>query len=315
MVLVGDGGDTVLASTWMEDGHPDHEAVGRAAAAAARRTDATHWQFPVWFWHWAATDEARVQRFRSFALTLEARDAKLRAVAAHVSQVAPLSPAPGDEALLDAAFLAHFARDREWFVVTPGAESPDSELEEVHRDAADPWGVDSRWYERRKRDLLLAALPRPHFHRVLEVGCSTGALTAALATRADRILGVDRSETALRAARRRLTDQPHAALALLDVPAEWPDDESFDLVVVSEIGYFLSPAALDLLVARVAASLTPDGVVVLCHWRHRVEGWVLDADRVHARFEDPALPPLQATYRDRDVELRVQAGSWPPYDE
>ena len=49
----------------------------------------------------------------------------------------------------------------------PGAESPDDELEEVHRDAEDPWGVDSRWYEHRKRDLLLAALPQPRFHRVL----------------------------------------------------------------------------------------------------------------------------------------------------
>ena len=192
---------------------------------------------------------------------------------------------------------------------------PDPELEEVHLAAEDPWGVDSRWYERRKRDLLLAALPRPRFHRVLEVGCSTGALTAALSTRADRVLGVDRSETALRGARRRLTDRPDVALALLDIPAEWPADESFDLVVVSEVGYFLSPAALERLVARVADSLTPDGVLVLCHWRHRVEGWVMDADRVHAGFEDGRLPPLQATYRDRDVELRVHAPTWPPYDE
>ena len=313
--LIGDGRDTVLASTWTEDGHPDHEAVGRAAAAAARRTDAEHWQFPAWFWHWAAPGDARLRTFRSFPLTVEARDAKSRAVAAHASQVAPLSSAPGDETLLDAAFLAHFARDHEWFVVAPGAESPDDELEEVHRDAEDPWGVDSRWYEHRKRDLLLAALPQPRFHRVLEVGCSTGALTAVLSTRADRVLGADRSETALRGARRRLTDHPDVALALLDVPAEWPDDESFDLVVVSEVGYFLSPAALDRLVTRVAETLPPDGVLVLCHWRHRVDGWVMDAERVHAAFEDRRMPPLQATYRDRDVELRVHSAAWPPYDE
>ena len=126
-VLVGDGGDTVLASTWMEDGHPDHEAVGRAAAAAARRTDAVHWEFPVWFWHWAGPDDARLRTLRPFALTVEAQDAKGRAVVAHVSQVGPLSPAPGDETLLDADFLAHFARDHEWFVVVPGADSPSDE--------------------------------------------------------------------------------------------------------------------------------------------------------------------------------------------
>ncbi len=311
--LVGDGRATVLASTWTEDGHPDHEAVGRAAATAARRTDAEHWEFPVWFWHWATTADPRVQTFRPFPLATTATAAKHQAIAAHVSQVTPLSSAPGDETLLDADFLAHFARDHEWFVVTTGADSPDDELDDLHRASQDPWGVDSRWYERRKRDLTLAALPRPRFRCVLEVGCSTGALTEALASRSDAVLGLDRSEAALDGARRRLADRADVTLTRLDVPAEWPD-ETFDLIVVSEIGYFLSPAALDRLVERVAASLTDDGVVVLCHWRHRVHGWVMDADEVHRRFADGPVPPLQATYTDRDVELRVHASIWPAYD-
>jgi SAM-dependent methyltransferase len=312
--LVGPGRDTVLATTWTDDGHPDHEAVGRAGAAAARRTDAEHWQFPVWFWHWATPDDPRTQTLRPLPLTPQAQEAKRRAVAAHLSQVSPLSSQAGDETLLDPVFLQHFAGEDEWFVVTPGAQSRDDELDQLHRDVEDPWGVDSRWYERRKRDLLLAALPRPHFARVLEVGCSTGALTEALSARADKVLGIDRSETALWAARRRLTSRPGVELARLDVPVEWPTDESFDLVVVSEVGYFLSPDALDGLVRRVATSLATDGVVVLCHWRHPVAGWVLDAEEVHRRFADAELPPLQATYRDRDVELRVHAVTWPEPD-
>ncbi len=311
--LVGDGRDTVLASTWTEDGHPDHEAVGRAAATAARRTEAEHVEFPVWFWHWATPADPRVATLRPFPLAVEARVAKREAIAAHVSQVSPLSTAPGDETLLDADFLAHFARDHEWFVVTPGIDSPDDELEELHSDTADPWGVDSRWYERRKRDLLLAALPRPHFEHALEVGCSTGALTEALAGRADTVLGLDRSPTALDAARRRLGDRAHVTLENVDVSRDWPDG-TFDLVVVSEVGYFLSPAALDRVVERVAGSLTSDGVVVLCHWRHRVHGWVMDAEEVHRRFAAGPVPPLQATYTDRDVELRVHAATWPAYD-
>src|SRR4051794_6407205 len=311
--LVGDGRDTVVASTWTEDGHPDHEAVGRAAATAARRTDAEHWEFPVWFWHWAGPGDVRVESLRPFPLATAAMAAKQQAIAAHVSQVTPLSSAPGDETLLDADFLAHFARDHEWFVITPGAVSPDDELDDLHRESEDPWGVDSRWYERRKRDLTLAALPRSRFRCVLEVGCSTGALTEALLSRADAVLGLDRSEAALDGARRRLADRADVTLARLDVPAQWPD-ETFDLIVVSEIGYFLSPAALDRLVERVTDSLTPDGVVVLCHWRHPVHGWVMDADEVHRRFAAGPVPPLQATYADRDVELRVHASTWPAYD-
>jgi hypothetical protein len=310
---VGDGRDTVLATTWSEDGHPDHEAVGRAACAAARRTDATLWEYAVWFWHWARPDDARATALRALPLTDDDRAAKQRAIATHASQIAPLSTLSGDEALLTPELLAHFGSGHEWFVVTAGRDCPDLELDRVHQRAADPWGVDSRWYERRKRDLLLAALPRPRFQRALEVGCSTGALTEALAARSDTVLAIDQSSTALDAARRRLAGRPEVAVREVDVSRDWPEG-SFDLVVVSEVGYFLSPAALDRVVERVAGCLTEDGVVVLCHWRHRVDGWVMDADEVHRRFGDGPVPPLRAQYVDRDVELRVHAATWPAYD-
>ena len=76
-----------------------------------------------------------------------------------------------------------------------------------------------------------------------------------------------------------------------------------DLVCISEVGYFLSPTELTGLVDRVHGSLTPDGVVVLCHWRHRIDGWVLDADRVRRAFTDDGRLPVRATYRDRDIEI------------
>jgi LmbE family N-acetylglucosaminyl deacetylase len=311
--LVGDGRSTVLAATWSEDGHPDHEAVGRAAATAARRTEATLWEYAVWFWHWAGPDDPRADRFRALPLTETDRAAKQRAIAAHTSQVTPLSTLAGDETLLPPEFLAHFDTPHEWFVVTRGRDCPDHELDRLHQRSADPWGVDSRWYEERKRALLLAMLPRPRFDRVLEVGCSTGALTEVLADRADHVLGVDRSPAALTAARRRLADRPGVELADMDLPTIWPEGV-FDLVVVSEVGYFLSPAAADELAARTAASLAPDGVVVLCHWRHPVDGWVMDAADVHRRFERDDVPAVQARYADRDVEIVVHASSWPAYD-
>ena len=149
----------------------------------------------------------------------------------------------------------------------------------------------------------------------LEVGCSTGALTEVLSTRADAVLGVDQSpRRRSTAARRRLGDRPGVTLAPLDVPSSGPTS-TFDLVVVSEVGYFLSPAALDRLVARVAGSLTPDGVLVLCHWRHRVEGWVMDADEVHRRFEDgPAASPCRPRYATATSSSGSTPPTWPPYD-
>jgi precorrin-6B methylase 2 len=209
--------------------------------------------------------------------------------------------------------LAHFSGGHEHFLRTASADCVDDSLDRLHEEESDPWGTESRWYERRKRDLVLAMLPAPAFRMALEVGCSTGALAESLAGRAGRVVAVDSSVAALAAARRRFEQHDKVSVLELDVPHDWPQDLEFDLVVVSEVGYFLSPAELDGLVDRIVASLAPGGVVVLCHWRHQVEGWVLDADDVHRGFEDARLPPLSATYRDRDVEIRVHAedSGWP----
>jgi len=159
----------------------------------------------------------------------------------------------------------------------------------------------------------VAALSKTRYRSGLEIGCSIGVLTRQLATRCDALLSIDVAERALNQAVERCADLPHVRFTLLQVPQAFPDGK-YDLVVVSEVGYFLSPAALDRLAEQVAGSLTADGVVVLCHWRHRVHGWVMDAAEVHRRFAEGPLPPLQAQYTDRDVELRVHAATWPEYD-
>lgn len=57
-------------------------------------------------------------------------------------------------------------------------------FEELYRSNNDPWGYDYHWYEARKRQICLALLTRPHYERVLEIGCSNGHLSVYLAQRA-----------------------------------------------------------------------------------------------------------------------------------
>ena len=205
--------------------------------------------------------------------------------------------------LLTPAFLEHFAGRREVFV----RQAPvDGVLDDLHAHDQDPWGVDRRWYELRKRRLLAAMLPRERYRRALEIGCSTGALAEELAARCHELVAVDGSAHAVASARRRLAGLGHVSVEQREVPQWWPAG-AFDLVVVSEVGYFLSPRDLDRLVDRIATTLADDGVVVLCHWRHPVAGWPLDGADVHARFRAPALRPVLAEYRDRDVEILVLA--------
>jgi LmbE family N-acetylglucosaminyl deacetylase len=79
------------ATTWRGDGHPDHEAVGRAAAAAAARSGAVLIEYPVWMWHWAKPDDPAVpwHRARRISLTEAALAAKAIAAQCFSSQIEP----------------------------------------------------------------------------------------------------------------------------------------------------------------------------------------------------------------------------------
>jgi SAM-dependent methyltransferase len=147
----------------------------------------------------------------------------------------------------------------------------------------DPWSFRSRWYETRKRAITLASLPRARYHRAYEPGCANGELSAELAARCDRLLISDGTPRAVAIARERVSPLPNVEVMAAWVPDDWPR-ERFDLMVISELGYFLSPAAVDELIVKVRGSLQPGGTVLACHWRRPIEGCLLTGDEVQARF-------------------------------
>jgi LmbE family N-acetylglucosaminyl deacetylase len=64
---------TWCAATWEGDGHPDYEAVGRAAATATTHTSAELVEYPVWMWHWAGPDDPDVPWSRAASVPLDRR--------------------------------------------------------------------------------------------------------------------------------------------------------------------------------------------------------------------------------------------------
>lgn len=82
------------AATWRGDGHPDHEVVGRSAAAAAAETGAVLVEYPVWMWHWARPDDPAVpwHRARRVSLTDDALNLKNLAAQCFRSQTQPTQP-------------------------------------------------------------------------------------------------------------------------------------------------------------------------------------------------------------------------------
>src|SRR5271170_2807024 len=114
----------------------------------------------------------------------------------------------------------------------------------------DPWKFAASPYERGKYELTLDALPKPRYRSALEVGCSIGVLTRSLTSRCDALVAIDAAQTALVEARRRCADLPGVRFEHMFVPEQWPDGD-FELILLSEIIYYLNPEDVGRLAARV----------------------------------------------------------------
>lgn len=173
----------------------------------------------------------------------------------------------------------------------------------------DPWGFEDRWYETRKYALTLAALPRPRYRRGFEAGCSNGVLTEQLVARCDQLVACDVAVSAVDSARARLAgadvDVIHGG-----IPAQWPDG-SFDLIVLSEVGYYLDESDMTRVSSQVAESLAVDGHLVAVHWRLPVADYPSDAEAVHRTLRvSTGLASLARYLEDRFIlEVFGQPGS------
>lgn len=104
-------GDLVVG-TLPGDGHPDHEAVGRAVQVIAGIPGVAVAFYPVWSWHWQdPTASVVARRGRLVQLSEAALRAKLDALAAYVSQSA------GEVPVLPEHFVQRF--DRPYEVLVP----------------------------------------------------------------------------------------------------------------------------------------------------------------------------------------------------
>ena len=168
----------------------------------------------------------------------------------------------------------------------------------------DPWAFRQRWYEQRKRAITLAALPRPRYRSIFEPGCANGELSAELATRCDRLLCCDTAAAAVTLARTRLSLFDHAEVRQSRLPGDWPN-EQFDLIVLSEVGYYLDAGDLNQLIKQATQSLTVDGQLLACHWRPPIDGCPLNARQVHDLLHEHLHLPRLVLHQEADFLLEL----------
>ena len=99
----------LLLSTWRHDGHPDHEATGRAAAAAAARLSIPLLEYTVWAEHRGRLLDRPGDPPPAVA-TSRTRAAKCRAIDAYTSQ---LEPSPDGRPVVPAELVHRLRTDDE----------------------------------------------------------------------------------------------------------------------------------------------------------------------------------------------------------
>jgi SAM-dependent methyltransferase len=183
-----------------------------------------------------------------------------------------------------------------------------SYFEGLYTADPDPWGFETRDYERGKYAATLAALGEERAAHALEVGCSIGVLTRQLAEHCDRLLGLDVSETALDQARKRCADLANVEFALLQVPRDSVSG-AFDLIVLSEVAYYWDDGDLALAAEAFRAARVPGGRILLVHWLGETD---------YPKTADEAVEGLRANLGDavgveaarRNADYRLDLWRW-----
>jgi SAM-dependent methyltransferase len=180
---------------------------------------------------------------------------------------------------------------------------PTSYFDALYAFDPDPWKFATSSYEREKYAQTLAALPRAHYGSALEVGCSIGVLTHDLALRCDRLLAVDVAEAPLLEAKRRCADFPAVRFEKMFAPRQWPD-EAFDLILLSEMIYYLGADDVMALASCVARSLRAEADVVMVHWTRETD-YPLSGDEACELFIRGLEGAMRVERRDRHPAFRL----------
>jgi cyclopropane fatty-acyl-phospholipid synthase-like methyltransferase len=149
--------------------------------------------------------------------------------------------------------------------MSSGISLPAAYFDALYARDNDPWRFASSPYERAKYAATLRALPTALFANALEIGCSIGVLTRRLAKHCAALLAIDVAEAALAQARCRCAGLDNVAFERLEMPKEWPQ-QSFDLILLSEVLYYLSPDDIARTARRARESLRASGTVLLVHY-------------------------------------------------
>ena len=160
-------------------------------------------------------------------------------------------------------------------------------FENLFAENQDPWNFEESEYEKAKYAATMRLIPNDIYASCFEIGCANGMLTMMLQQRCQKLLAVDASRIAVGNATKRAEKCAHVSVREMEIPKHFPDDR-FDLILLSEVGYFLNKGDLTVARDKMIDALLPDGHLILVHWTPFVEEFPLTGDEVHELFLERA---------------------------
>lgn len=184
-------------------------------------------------------------------------------------------------------------------------------FENKFRANIDPWNYTHSRFERVKREVLLRACGPYKHGRVLELGCAIGETTRGLARLSLRLTAVDASPTALNEAARRAPRDQRIQFHRAVLPGQMPRGP-FDLIVVSELVYYLRHHHLQALADRLFAALAPAGMTVVLNHRRPFDDAAILPALAHRRLRRSLAKRMvvlkDASHRHFDIAILQRRG-------
>ena len=307
VAAVGHAGErTLLAAPWRHDGHPDHEAVGRAAAVAARRTDARLVEYPVWMWHWGTEQDlpwpdARVVRLDDTGPRGQAGGRRRARQPGRTRS--PAGPA------------TRCCSDRRCSSTSTATSRSSSRR--AGPPATTRWNgctatATTRGTSTAGTSGASAPSPWPACRASTTGGCSRSAARWGRwpSTSPGAATPWSPSTPARRRSRPPEAGSPGSTTSTYAVPRSRPSGPTAASTWCRcrRSATSSAPRALAELVSRALGALAPDGHLLLCHWRHDLVGWPLTGPLVHDAFLATGARVL-AEHHDPDFVLHVLGGT------
>lgn len=132
----------------------------------------------------------------------------------------------------------------------------------------DPYQTSISSEEIEKLSHTFQLIGETNYKNILDIGCGEGYLTEKLANIGSKVTALDISRHALKRARNRLKSKTNVTFICSDIlswQAGRQTEERFDLIICSEVLYYLNLNQIKMIIPKIISWLTPYGKLILTH--------------------------------------------------